>query len=301
MTGPQATRTRPSAGWSGSYRALSHYFTLRCACPTLDVYVRRILAPFAVDPDPHEYPSPPTPGVPPAYELLEAPTSPSFVLRCNGTRMLASDDPADVLTHLLWHVNAETIRRTGDFLLVHAGAVRTPAGHGMLLAGPSGAGKSTLVARLVQAGFGYLSDEAAALDPVTGRVHPYARAIAFKHDPRRVLGAVPAEEPPVDGGPWHVLADRLRPGAVTGPCEVRFILALQGPPASRTRMEPTSRAEGLAELARNALNLHRYGARALPLLADVADGTTCVALTCGNPDETVAAVTGLAANGTPNR
>jgi hypothetical protein len=54
------------------------------------------------------------------------------------------------------------LRRFGYFCL-HAAAVISPAGTGVLIIGPSGSGKSTLAVGLIRAGWRYLSDDAVLL------------------------------------------------------------------------------------------------------------------------------------------
>jgi hypothetical protein len=60
-----------------------------------------------------------------------------------------------------------------------------------------------------------------------------------------------------------------------------------------TVLAETTRADAVVELCRNAMNLHQYGGRALPLLADVARAARSYRLVWGDLDEAVAAVTGL--------
>ena len=138
---------------------------------------------------------PPTPNVPPVYSLVELVRGPATASGCcfGDTLMIAGADPY-VPTRPLWHVHTEAIRHTGDFLLVHAGAVRTPSGRGdaALPAQPE-SGKSTLTLGLVQAGFGYLSDEAAAIDPVTRMLHPVPEG---HHHQARVVRPVPGARAP---------------------------------------------------------------------------------------------------------
>jgi hypothetical protein len=61
-------------------------------------------------------------------------------------------------------------------LRFHAGAVERD-GDVVVVLGQSGHGKSTLTAALVQAGWGYLSDELVAVDAATFDVAPYARPL----------------------------------------------------------------------------------------------------------------------------
>ncbi|HET6210294.1 MAG TPA: hypothetical protein VFD94_07920, partial [Jatrophihabitans sp.] len=64
-----------------------------------------------------------------------------------------------------------------DRLCLHAGVVTYP-GAAVVIPGSSGLGKSTLTAALVQAGFGYLSDEVLAVPRTGGLPARFARPIA---------------------------------------------------------------------------------------------------------------------------
>jgi hypothetical protein len=59
-----------------------------------------------------------------------------------------------------------------DLLWIHAGVVAY-ARRALLFSAASGQGKSTLVAELLARGWGYLSDEIAPVDPVSGTVYPF--------------------------------------------------------------------------------------------------------------------------------
>ena len=66
----------------------------------------------------------------------------------------------------------------GSFM-VHGAAV-SDAGRGVILAGPAFAGKSTLVVELLRRGCAFLSDDAAPLERVGGRLLPFPRAVGLR-------------------------------------------------------------------------------------------------------------------------
>lgn len=283
-----------------AFRVLSYYFTVRWNWPPFGEYARYVLKDFAVPRDWSEHRNPETPGIPPVYSMLAlGPRARNRYRLLYGDHYLyLSDDPGEIVEHLFWHVNSETFRGTGNFLLVHAGSLVAPSGGGLLLPGPSGAGKSTLVAALVKEGFGYLSDEAAAIDPVTGRLYPYAKALSLKRERDGRLGPFGELRPDEDGWPqikrqWHLRAEDIRPGATGGPCRVRFIVASRYAPDEATGVTPMSAGGAAYELARNSLNISMYRSRALPLLAGVVRGARTFRLVSGDLDESVAAVTAL--------
>ncbi|MET3825814.1 HprK-related kinase A [Sphingomonas sp. PvP055] len=66
------------------------------------------------------------------------------------------------------------------YLLLHAAVVERE-GQAMILTGASGAGKSTLAALLSLRGWRLMADEFALIDPRTGLVHAFPRAVSLKN------------------------------------------------------------------------------------------------------------------------
>lgn len=278
--------------WTESrwYRVLSYYFGLRWNSHGVGTVAHGVLGIFAVPPDPGEERAPPTPGLPPLYSLVDTGlTDLRHRLFYGPSLIAAGNDAGYVLGQLFWHVNTETIRRTGDFFLVHAGSVATPDGDAVLLPAPSGSGKSTLVAGLVRAGFGYLSDEAAAVDPVSGNIYPYPKAISLSAAVVETLFPGLADVGTISHR-QHVNPDRLRGGAIAGPSPPRYVIAHQYQPGVSTRLTPISRGSAALELGWNAMNLVVYRKRALPLLSDLVMGAECYRLIHSNLAEAVEAI-----------
>jgi hypothetical protein len=280
----------------GAYRSLSYYFTARWNHPRLGEFVNHVLDPFAVPPDPSRNRVPPTPGLPAAYSLIDMgpKQEPRFHLLYGEDLLIATAKRDEVLRHLFWHVNLETCWQTGDFVLIHAGAVVTPNGEGVLLPAKSGSGKTTVTAGLVRAGFGYLSDEAAAIDPVTRRIYPYPKTLNIKKGSFKLFPDFKknnGELPPVQGE-WHLSPNSIRPGAIGGPCPVRFVIAPRYREGAATALAPTGRAETLTALWESLWNLS-YGGRALHLLADVMRSARGYQLEYGDYHEAVDVIADL--------
>ncbi|MEO8425168.1 MAG: hypothetical protein ABI595_14825 [Actinomycetota bacterium] len=271
-----------------SFRRLAHGFTVRSDDPAIGAYLARVLERFAVSEGCEGWTT---------YEVRDmGPEEQSrFHLLIDGERALAGADPAPVLDELFSHVNRDTIEAAGDHVLVHAGAVVTPEGRGVLLPAPSGSGKSTLVAALVQAGFGYLSDEAAVLDPATGDLHAYPVHLSLKATSRDSFPEVaPApDEAAYSNGTWHVDPDALRPGSVVARCRVGFVIPHRYEPGTATQIESLTPAEACVHLGTNLMNGRRDGARSLGLLAKVSLRSKGYRLTHGDLDEAVRAIVDL--------
>ncbi|MGH2704418.1 MAG: hypothetical protein ACRDJ4_04785 [Actinomycetota bacterium] len=287
------------ATWDGeaAYRMLSYPFFLRWSDAGLGEHLRKILGVFEVPHDPWALENSFTPGYPARYSLLDLgrPGRMRYRLLNGDYQINHSVTPDKLVRFLLWHLNTEALRRTGDFLLVHAGAVVTPGGEGVLLPGASGAGKTTLVAGLVRSGFGYLSDEAGAVDPVSHRLFPYPKALTFKYDPLERFPDLRGENGRVSiSGDWHVRPDDLRPGAVAGACEVRYLIFPRYLEGAQTTLSPLTPGAATIEVGRNTLNMNScYRERALPLLADLARAARSYRLVSGKLEEAVEAVASL--------
>jgi hypothetical protein len=283
--------------WKGeqNFRMLSYYFSVRWTIEAAGEYIGRWLSDFAVPRDPEEYVEVWAPGVPPQYSIMKRRSGPNpYHLLYGDGVMLQSDKLTDILARLVWHVHSRALRQTGDFLLVHAGAVSTPAGEGILLPAPAGYGKTTLVTALVRAGFLYLSDEAGAVDPVSRRLYPFQRPITLKKGHAAIFPDLYRSEngsASAGGGMCHVRPEDV--GARGGPCRIRFVVAHRYRPDAPTQITPLTPAQGAMELLTNALNLPRYRSRALPLVADVARRARSYRLVSGNLDEAVRAITEL--------
>jgi HprK-related kinase A len=83
------------------------------------------------------------------------------------------------------------------YLLLHASAVERD-GRVLLTTGESGSGKSTLAALLSRAGWRFMGDEFALIDPATGLVHAFPRLVSLKN---AAIAAVEAALPDARFGP----------------------------------------------------------------------------------------------------
>ena len=74
------------------------------------------------------------------------------------------------------------------YLLLHASGVERD-GRALLMTGESGAGKSTLAALLGERGWRLLGDEFALVDPTTGMIRAFPRAVSLKNAAVAVIAA----------------------------------------------------------------------------------------------------------------
>lgn len=223
-----------------------------------------------------------------------------YSLHRGERELAASDDSSTVIDQLLWQISSDTVDLARGYLLIHAGAVVAPTGDGVMILGESGSGKTTLVAALVQEGFGYLSDEAAAIELATGLVHPWPRPLGFKAGSRALARFEPlfatrtARSDLASGGEsadeLHVRIDDIRQGAVAEPCPVRHVIDHVYEPDAGTRLEPLARSAALVRMGSAAPRLRREGDRGLDVLAAVVRDTAAHTLVSGDLEQSVRAV-----------
>ncbi|MGH2692690.1 MAG: hypothetical protein ACRDHM_09325 [Actinomycetota bacterium] len=217
-------------------------------------------------------------GEPPVYALKEPnPRIRHWAVELNGREVYRSRHPSHVVSYLRWQVLQQAIGASRRFLIVHAGVVSL-TGRALLLPGPSGAGKTTLVAGLVAAGFSYLSDEAAAIDPLDGKVIPVPLALSVKPGSRETLASLGASVPQGAGASedstFAVAPELLRPHPVGSTAPVHRVVFPDYGRGRNASLAQLTRAQGLLELSENCFNLDLFGSSGFRVLADLAKGCT---------------------------
>jgi hypothetical protein len=201
-------------------------------------------------------------------------------------RVARSPHPAVLLAYAVGDIQASVPQKASDYLFLHAGAVAAE-GDALLIPAPTGGGKSTLTAALLNTGFGYLSDDLAAIDPVTSRIHPFEKRIKLNH---QTVSFFPGLEDRLDdrsGLPASHDERYVRPedlgSGVVGPARGRWLVFptpnREGPP----RLVPIPRAEAVERMTANAHNLLRYAERGVILLSRVAGEAEAFRLDGGTP------------------
>jgi hypothetical protein len=274
------------------YRVLSYDFTVTSEIPVLASWLDRLLAPFRDASDP----AVPSAGLP-SYRLTDDRDGPGgpltrFVSILDGRVLTRVPSRAALLDHVLWHINWVSVEGVDDVLALHAGAV-ADGGRAILLPGPPESGKTTLVGALVQGGAGYLSDEAALVDMVTGRLHPYPRALTMDGGSVAALGIHPAVLPDFHDYPglqYHVRPHDLRGRCLSGPVPVGLVVFPRFREGSPTRLDRVSRAAALCRMAENSFNFGRVGSAGLRALDHVVRTSACYALEYGDVQAAVASI-----------
>ncbi|HXP38565.1 MAG TPA: hypothetical protein VN817_12440 [Solirubrobacteraceae bacterium] len=161
-----------------------------------------------------------------------------------------------------------------DHVFVHAGVVGVGE-RAIVLPGRSFAGKTTLVARLVQAGAEYWSDEYAVLDS-DGLVHPYPKRLSVRIDATRVT-----EERPVESIGGRV-GDR--------PLPVALIAFTSYRPGATWTLRPRTAGEGAVKLLEHSIAARSRPEQVLAAVRRAASAAVVLEGDRGDADEAAGAL-----------
>jgi hypothetical protein len=267
----------------GPYRAVGFDFGVRVMDPALRGYLDKALETLGRGSKSRRRPAH-------VYSVVDAgpQARQRFSLYFDGLRIVRSPAPSLALSYLLWHVNRSVVRTGDDYLLIHASAAALD-GRSVLMPAPMESGKTTLCSGLLRRGLQYVTDEAVAIDPKDGRIHPYPKPLSVDAGSWGVLADLKPdlseEATTYLMGQWHVSPTSIRPDAVAGVTRARLVVSPRYRAGEKTKLEEISRAEAVLMLADNSFNFGLHGGDGLRALADVVRGCTCYRLTMNDLDE----------------
>lgn len=177
-----------------------------------------------------------------------------------------------ILPYLLWEITRLMFERCGDRVHLH-GAALVHDGRAVVLAGQSEAGKSTLAGWLTHRGWGFLTDEAALVDPVTRIVFPFWRPIGVRR-PGPLDALVPGA-PPRGSSADELLVPASTIGTLGRAAPLVAIAFPARAPGEPTSLRRVSPAATLMELTRHFPGLidgGRAGFRRLATLVEAVPG-----------------------------
>jgi len=207
----------------------------------------------------------------------------------DGAAVLLSPRTGDIIHEIDNQLSIHLARARPDLYFVHGG-VLSFEGKAILLAGESGAGKSTLTYALASAGLEYFSDEIAGIEPGTGLVHPYPRAICLKREPPAPL-ALPSSGCLRTEWTLHVAARSLSATVAGGPSPLKKIFFISYTPSQRSpAVRPLSVGEAALRLYQNALNQLAHPECGLDSTLKLVREASCYELLSAGIEDTVRAV-----------
>jgi hypothetical protein len=216
------------------------------------------------------------------YHFAAGTESGTFRLFCDGEPVLGTGPAAQVLATLLWHVNARTTQRpSANHLVLHAAAA-VRDGRTIVLPAPMESGKTTTVSGLVQAGFGYLTDEAAAIHVDDLHVEPFPKSLAVDNGSWHVLEAMAPYDVGGMSRQWQIPVSTLPTGSLAARSPVAFVVLPRFVPGSDTILEPVSRATAVMAMSASTFQFLDAPEGNLDVLARVATASCCYELTIGS-------------------
>ena len=283
--GTQPTRARlrridADAPKSGSYAALDARVGIECADDEMAAAIAAALSPLHCD-DQAEVAISISETAAGAWEIRVADGVPTTL----GSRL-------SVVLRAIGEVNNLAVESAPGDLVFHAGAVARGE-RGVLLPGGSNHGKSTLTTALVADGFGYLTDEAAAVDAEL-RIRPFAKSIALDpgsfslfadleptRSPQGLARAVACRE-------WHV--DPALVGETSDSVPVAAVVCPQWRAGASTRVSAIEPAEALHLLLGDAFDFSSGGQPVFARLVELVATVPVLRLSYGETEGAVAAV-----------
>lgn len=185
-------------------------------------------------------------------------------------------------------INEYAVRSAGCVVL-HAGAVRSPAGAVVVMPAPPGAGKSTLTAALIQGGWDYVTDEAVGIRAGSLQAVAYAKPLALDPASRAALGLPPTGL--LVTAPSELRSDVARVRGDAGP--VTRVVLPQYVAGAAISIEPLSPSHAIQALIGHATNLGRVGQPGLEALCALAASVPVHRLVHGEARHAVAAIEAL--------
>jgi len=268
--GSRLTGTRVGVNtMSAVFGAHGHTFAVRVDAPDLAARIEQALVTLRVEEEPRGLYAVRSDdeGRPALYFDQEWIGSPS------------TDDRLLLLLH--WHINQRVIESAASrHTTLHAAAARSPRGGTVLLPAPMESGKTTTVTGLLQSGWDFLTDEAAAVSP-DGCVRAYHKPLTIDH------------------GSWGLFPD-LRPAGVAEEANSWLVpatatgaklattgrLALIAFPTyahgERTRAERLDAVDAALQLAHSTFHFDLHGSRDLRCVAALARSIPTYRLTIGD-------------------
>lgn len=236
--------TTTTARELGPYAGLDHRFVVRCDHAALAARLEAALATLATDGEAGAS------GV--RYEITGE--ADRFAVRADGEELAGSASAKRALGTLAWHVNRCAIESAvGDHVVLHAAAVARD-GRALVLPAAMESGKTTLAAGLIDRGWAYLSDEAAALTLDGTTVRAYPKPLSIDPGSQQVLAhwrpdAVDDEPASLQRGQWQVAATARPGGQVVAEAAIAAVVLPRYEEGAATALAPLSRATAMARAA----------------------------------------------------
>jgi len=272
-------------GGSGARRALRYAFRVTAADPWLAAWIDDLFGGLPAA----------APGEPVAewsVERVEDAAPPEWRLVLDGEEHSVTSNPDALVATIVQRLNQEAVR-SWPGAVGHAGCVSRDGVAIVMPADPE-SGKTTLTCGLVRAGFAYVTDEGVAFEPGTARIEPYSKPLSLDRGSWFLFPELePVDDPRAaefERSQWQVPPAAIRPDAVGGRCDARFLVFPKYVEGATTELSPMTRAEALVDLAKNTFHFNQHSRESLEQLEVVVRACDCYRLTVGTLDDAVACI-----------
>ena len=196
-------------------------------------------------------------------------------------------------------INHRKLDSEPSLVHLHAASVAR-GGRAVILAGRSGDGKSTLTAKLIQAGWEYVTDEQVTFDERDRNVIPYPRPLTLRQGVWDLFEGIGGERRENDYHRVETTLAELGATAARGPVEPVLLLAPQYRALETDQLLGFRSCADVVEfLVSCCHDVERMGHRACAALVDLASRCSAVRLHFSDVDHAVEMV-GTAFAGTPS-
>ena len=220
-----------------------------------------------------------------------------YVLHADEELIATGTSARDFAKPLTWIINQNVISASRErYVLMHAAGVQL-TGVTVILPADMESGKTTTTAGLLREGYDYITDEAVAICPETGCVHPFPKTLSVDPGSWSLFPELRRAHEAPRSRQWHVPPQHLGARAVTGPVErPRLIVFPRYVRGAETALQPMRPAAALLELCRMTFGFPDAARRNLHVLGDMVRYADSVRLIIGNLDDAIREIDNLVSN-----
>lgn len=195
---------------------------------------------------------------------------------------------------LAWNINQAVIASSVErYWLMHAASV-TREGYTIILPADMESGKTTTTAGLLREGFGYVTDEAVAVDPDTLWVTPFPKTLSIDPGSWHLFPELEQQHAVPKARQWHVPAADLGTETAQAPVPPPSIVVIpKYVGGSSTDVIPMTQAEAAFELSRMTFHFHHHPRRNLAAVGRLVRSASVVRMRIGTLEGAVDAVEDL--------
>ncbi len=216
---------------------------------------------------------------------LDGDAARGWAVSANGAPSYRTDNAADALIALEWHLVMDMLADRRDYFQLHGASLLAPdRSSSLLIAGVSGSGKTTLTLGLMARGFLPHADDVTLIEPATLEPQTFGRAFHMDGRTRDLVAALPARPAwDFDAAPSGYFRP---PQWAESSAPVRLILFPRVGTDAEPRITPLSIADAVTALLPFSTTLASAPTLALAVAGRLTAQAACYSLVAGDLDAT---------------